>query len=551
MSSTMRGKTIKRANTSTIQDKFMVGYQGWFTCPGDGPPIYEGHHGWLHWLSEPIPNGGRINTDLWPDFSEYSPSELYPVPGLKYPSGEQAFVFSSRNPKTVQRHFHWMATHGVDGAFLQRFLGQCDVTAGNEGIRNERDEIGDYVRDAAEKEGRAFAIMYDVSGVAPDRMQAVFEQDWVHLIREKAVLDSPNYLREKGKPVVVIWGFGFADRNHTPESVRAITNFIRNVTPGGVYLMAGVPAHWRTSTSDADPNPEFLDIWLNEFDALSPWTIGRYGNEEDADRFAEEKIKGDIELIQRRNEEGGHKHIDYIPVVLPGGSGYNTSQGQWGFNDIKRNGGRFLWKQIYNARRLGVRTIYGAMWDEYDEGTAYLPVVSHKSSLPILDNVRFMALDEDGHDLPPDWYMRITGYAAEVLRGERMIHETFPVKELKDFWSSRPKYEEENHHMAGVSGSASGFGGGQGQSYQEWLSAQRDDRDELPPPPYSLEVGAPEVPAATRPAESSPRPPVVDTSSRPPVATGAHIQVPAPPSPPPVPSRSSSATVSSITQDFI
>lgn len=53
-----------------------------------------------------------------------------------------------------------MATHGVDGAFLQRFLGQCDVTAGNEGIRNERDEIGDYVRDAAEKEGRAFAIMY-------------------------------------------------------------------------------------------------------------------------------------------------------------------------------------------------------------------------------------------------------------------------------------------------------------------------------------------------------------------------------------------------------
>lgn len=84
--------------------------------------------------------------------------------------------------------------------------------------------------------------------------------------------------------------------------------------------MAGVPAHWRTSTSDADPNPEFLDIWLNEFDALSPWTIGRYGNEEDADRFAEEKIKGDIELIQRRNEEGGHRHIDYIPVVLPGGS---------------------------------------------------------------------------------------------------------------------------------------------------------------------------------------------------------------------------------------
>lgn len=44
--------------------------------------------------------------------------------------------------------------------------------------------------------------------------------------------------------------------------------------------------------------------------------------------------------------------------------GFNMSQGQWGFNNIKRRGGRFLWKQIANAKRLGVRTIYGAMWDE-------------------------------------------------------------------------------------------------------------------------------------------------------------------------------------------
>ena len=70
---------------------------------------------------------------------------------------------------------------------------------------------------------------------------------------------------------------------------------------------------------DADPNPEFLDVWLNEFDAISPWTIGRYGNEDDADRFAEDVIKGDVELLKRRAEEG-YKKIDYMPVVLPGGS---------------------------------------------------------------------------------------------------------------------------------------------------------------------------------------------------------------------------------------
>lgn len=159
-SSIAAGKTLKRADPSTIQDKFLVGYQGWFTCPGDGKPLDPHHHGWLHWFTYPIPDGGRPNTDLWPDVSEYSPSELFPAPGLKYANGEQAFLFSSRNARTVERHFHWMALHGVDGAFLQRFLGQCDLEQGNQPIRDQRDEVGQLVRQAAEKEGRVFAIMY-------------------------------------------------------------------------------------------------------------------------------------------------------------------------------------------------------------------------------------------------------------------------------------------------------------------------------------------------------------------------------------------------------
>ena len=52
-----------------------------------------------------------------------------------------------------------MAQHGVDGAFLQRFAGQCDRRPENDGIRKIRDEVGDRVREAAEKNGRAFAIM--------------------------------------------------------------------------------------------------------------------------------------------------------------------------------------------------------------------------------------------------------------------------------------------------------------------------------------------------------------------------------------------------------
>lgn len=83
--------------------------------------------------------------------------------------------------------------------------------------------------------------------------------------------------------------------------------------------MAGTPSQWRTSEGDADCNPEFLDVWLNDFDAISPWTIGRYSNEQEADNFAETRMKGDVELIKKRVEQG-HKKVDYIPVVFPGGS---------------------------------------------------------------------------------------------------------------------------------------------------------------------------------------------------------------------------------------
>jgi hypothetical protein len=45
-----------------------------------------------------------------------------------------------------------------------------------------------------------------VSGVPSDRIQLVLERDWAHLVRDKGVLDSASYLREKGKPVIALWG---------------------------------------------------------------------------------------------------------------------------------------------------------------------------------------------------------------------------------------------------------------------------------------------------------------------------------------------------------
>ncbi|TFK37396.1 hypothetical protein BDQ12DRAFT_750835, partial [Crucibulum laeve] len=477
-----------RADPSTIQDKFLVGYQGWFTCAGDGEPVDPGHHGWIHWFNYPIPDGGRPNTDLWPDVSAYSTSELYPAPGLRTSAGNAVNLFSSRNGKTVNTHFRWMAQHGVDGAFLQRFVGQTDMQTGhNQGIRHIRDEVGDHVKEAAEANGRVFAIMYDVSGVAADQIQRVIQDDWQHLLCEKGVLESASYLKENGKPVIALWGFGFDGRGHTPSLVRLITKFFRDSTPGGAYIMAGTPAHWRTAESDADRNAGFLDVWLNEVDAISPWTVGRYPTEKDADNFLETRMKGDYELLEKRREQGAKK-VDYIPVVLPGGSASNLSEGQWGFNDIKRNGGRFLWRQLYNARtKLGVRIIYGAMWDEYDEGTAFMPVVPSKALLPVSNKFRFMALDEDGYDLPSDWYMRICGIAAEALHNERRICEAFPCEELVDYWStrfklaidatSRPVAREVNIDVSELTPSIIAAGSREGLSFKERLVIE-DAEDE-------------------------------------------------------------------------
>ncbi|KAJ7651091.1 hypothetical protein FB45DRAFT_889608 [Roridomyces roridus] len=599
---TSAAKVLKRAVQGTIHDKFLVGYQGWFTCGGDGPPIGDGHHGWLHWVNEPIspPFHGRPNTDLWPDTTDYESSELYTVAGLAHRDGSPAKVFSSRDPRTVRRHFRWMAEHGVDGAFLQRFVGQVDPEdEGNRdvrfgGTRRLRDEIGQRVREAAEAEGRVWAVMYDVSGVPADKIARIISQDYAHLVHELRIFDSPAYLRERGRPVVGIWGFGLSDSPVSPSIARAVFDTIRSQAGQDVYIFAGTPSHWRTpgeGDAHADPQGEWARLWLGgegAVDAISPWSVGRFGNAVEVEGWARERWGPDAERVDEYNQRGIGRRVDYVPVVLPGGSGFNLSEGKWGFNNIKRDGGKFLWSQIFAATRLkGVRTLYGAMWDEYDEGTAFLPVVPKKRLLPESERWPFLALDEDGYDLPPDWYMRIAGFAAEALRSERRVFDSFPSKELGDYWGGgkRPRYEEE-----GVSSSASGsavasasglgYGGAGSRTsvgsaaavsvgvttattsapaptqqedeserlareakaqYDAWVEEQRkkeEEGEDAPPPAYSLEDEGPQQPVQVpvQPTVQQPvqqQQPPVQRQQSPPVQ---QRPVPAPPlqqSPPP------------------
>jgi hypothetical protein len=155
--------------------------------------------------------------------------------------------------------------------------------------------------------------------------------------------------------------------------------------------------------------------------------------------------------------------------------------------------------------------------------------------------------------------MRICGFAAEGLRGERRIHETFPSKELQDYWSSRPKYEEVSQKSGefisgsvmagGASGSGSGSGEGEGQSYEEWLLSQKDDKDDAPPPAYTMIEDEPDVPAPAQSAAPAVIAPAVNivparSSSIPQVTVSPHHTNASTPASSQPPSRSN--TVSAV-----
>jgi hypothetical protein len=228
--------------------------------------------------------------------------------------------------------------------------------------------------------------------------------------------------------------------------------------------------------------------------------------------------------------------------------GFNMSNGHWAQNGAPREGGRFLWRQIYNARKWGVRIMYGAMWDEYDEGTQFLPAITKTEDLPHDENDKFplIAYDIDGYDVPADWYMRIAGYGSELVKGERLLEDRFPEKELRDWEYSHPKTEIRPSlesmlaSGSGINSGGSSSAGGGGQSYEDWVKTegQGKHKEEVPPPPYSLE-GEESARMQSVTAQGPPAP--ISTRPEPP-HTGSQQPPPVPlrhdsPSSPPAPSQ--------------
>jgi hypothetical protein len=174
--------------------------------------------------------------------------------------------------------------------------------------------------------------------------------------------------------------------------------------------MVGVPAHWRELDGDAVHDARLLDV-IAAADIISPWTVGRYANAEGAKNYAENVMKPDEAWC------ASHK-MDYLPVVFPGFSWHNMYGDP--LNQIPRQGGQFLWSQFSEAKRADAKMVYVAMFDEVDEGTAIFKCVK---DVPVGQQSKFVTFE----GLPSDFYLKLVGKGAKLIRGEISLGENEKV----------------------------------------------------------------------------------------------------------------------------
>lgn len=380
---------------SSLAATVMCGYQGWFAAQGD-----SSGRGWRHYGTRGRFEPGECSIDLWPDLTGFDPDERFPTT-FRHADGRVAEVFSSMNGKTVDRHFAWMQEYGIDGVFVQRFavetihpidLRQCNT-------------VLTHCREAANRHERSYAVMYDLSSLPEGGTQLVID-DWKLLVDRMQLGRDENdraYLFHNQKPVVAVWGIGFNDgRRYTLDECGRLIEFLKtDPVYGGNTVIVGVPTGWRTGDADS-VRDEALTRVLGKADIISPWTVGRYGTIPDVEAHALRRWRADL-LWCRDHEK------EYLPVVFPGFSWHNM-QPRFPLNQIPRQKGRFLWRQMIEARKAGASMIYVAMFDEMDEGTA---IFKCTNDVPVGDS-RFVTYD----DLPSDFYLWLTGRAGAMLRGE-------------------------------------------------------------------------------------------------------------------------------------
>jgi hypothetical protein len=400
----------------SIDHKLIVGYQGWFGCPGD----FENNTSWQHWFLN-ADRADELLVDQLPSVREFAATDLCPT-SMKRADGSPIFLFSSQNPRVVKTHFQWMKQHGVDGVAAQRFISELNDPAS----KRRRDNVLRNIRAAAEATGRFFYVTYDVSGANPATVIDAVRTDWRHLNDTLKITASPNYLYDSGKPILQLWGFGFEGRPGDAVAVLALINALKagQNSLRAATLIGGVPTHWRTLDGDAKRDAAWRDVYA-AYDVLSPWTVGRYGDDNGVDRFVRDRVMPDLAALRNSRQRAPQR---YMPVIFPGFSWVNLmkqrekiggEKNAAKLNQISRRCGNFLWKQAASMMDSGATTIYAAMFDEVDEATALFPTEPKPDALP--KDTAMIFLNNDGCVLPDDWYLNIAGKVGTHLKEKRAL----------------------------------------------------------------------------------------------------------------------------------
>lgn len=364
----------------------MAGYQGWFNAEGDGHK-----RGYYHYKDKRTGEfrPGAASVDMWPDMSEYAKS--YPT-AFKMDDGSVATVFSSADKSTTDLHFRWMRDYGIDGVFMQRFV----VEIKNRSGRRHFNQVLDNAVKAAVANGRAMSVMYDLSGMeARDWSRVLDDVDSLSRHGLFTPLVNPSYLYHNSRPLIAVWGAGFNDKRR--YGLDEIDRIVKGLKERGFSVLLGVPTHWRTLTSDTEPDGRLHDI-ISRCDVVMPWFVGRY-DEKSFDRHIP-SVAADMEWCKER-------HLDYAPLAFPGFTWKNMKGPD--STSIPRNKGSFLKKQLDAYIDGGASMIYVAMFDEIDEGTAIFKCAVDVPT-PQKGSI-FVSSDTES-----DHYLRIVGDAAKTLK---------------------------------------------------------------------------------------------------------------------------------------
>ena len=379
-------ESMSRVRFKSIRNLVMAGYQGWFNTPEDGAGL-----GWKHFEKEKEFKPGKCTIDLWPDVSEYE--KTYET-AFKLPDETPAKVFSSYDASTTDLHFKWMKQYGIDGVFMQRFV----VSIRNQKGKDNYNKILNNAVLSAEKYDRAICLMYDLSGMEAGE-EDILIRDWKELCEKYKLVSRNNnhYVYHHGKPLVAVWGIGFNDRRkYGYEQIKKIIDFLKSE---GCSILVGVPTHWRTLTIDAVSDTRLLEL-VKQADIVHPWLVGRFDNH--TYEPYRKSIEEDIKWCKANGK-------DYMPVLFPGFSWHNMKKDA-PQNMIPRLGGRFFWKQVKGAVDAGAESLYLAVFDEIDEGTAFFKC----TNTPPVGESSFITYEGEA----PDHYLWLAGEAAKYLRGE-------------------------------------------------------------------------------------------------------------------------------------